>query len=344
MRRRTLRGQALALRGGSILGRIVAFAAVLVVAAGCGGSETDGPVSPSDTTPDGSTRVSATPDAVGPVQGEVPGGKIAFVTFRDGDQEVYIMNADGSEQQNLTQSPGSDDYDPDLSADGTRLAFVSNRLGVPQVFVMNVDGSGLRQVTSNGGQAPHWSSDGKRIVFGQGGSIAVINADGSGSRVIMEAEDESDAAPCRSGGFPGGWSPDDSQVTYYSAAISRQEGQVCTVKTDGSGTRVLVADPGAFDVEPKWSPGGKEIVYRAITDGVHDIWAVDVETGERTNITDDPELDVEPGWSPDGQWVVFASLKPGQPNFDIYIMPREGGEQLRLTTADAKDAYPTWSR
>jgi TolB protein len=322
----------------------------LAAAAGCGGSGEGGggtPVpseGPSGTAAaSGTAHASATASASAGRQGEPPGGKIAFVTFRDGDQEVYLMNVDGSGQRNLTQSPGSDDYDPDLSRDGQQLAFVSNRLGVPQVFVMNVDGAGLRQVTAGGGLAPHWSSDGQKIAYSLGGAIAVINADGSGNRVIMPAEDESKAGPCRAGSFPGSWSPDDSEITYYAASIARQEGQVCTVKADGSDIRVLVAGPGAFDVEPMWSPDGKDIVYRAITNGVHDIWTVNVETGKRTNVTNDPDLDVEPDWSPDGQWIVFASLKTGKPNFDIYIMPREGGQERRLTEADAKDAYPTWA-
>lgn len=329
----------------AILGVLVA---VLVVAAGCGGGgngETPGPSGPSGTAAaSGTAQASATAVASTAGQPEPEGGKIAFVTFRDGDQEVYVMNVDGSDQRNLTQSPGSDDYDPDLSQDGQELAFVSNRSGVPYVFVMNVDGSGLRQVTPGGGLAPHWSRDGQKIAYSLGGSIAVINADGSGNRVIMQAEDESEAAPCRAGSFPGSWSPDDSEITYYAASIAGQEGQVCTVKADGSDIRVLVADPGAFDVEPMWSPDGKDIVYRAITDGVHDIWTVNVETEQRSNLTNDPELDVEPDWSPDGQWIVFASLQPGKPNFDIYIMPREGGPERRLTEADAKDAYPTWAR
>ncbi len=253
------------------------------------------------------------------------------------------MNDDGSGQRNLTQSHSSDDYDPDLSTDGKQLVFVSNRLGVPQAFVLNVDGSGLRQLTTSGAQAPHWSRDGRQIAYSAGGDVDVINADGTGNRVVLHVDDVSGAEPCRAGAFPGGWSPDDSQITYYSASIALQDGQVCTINTDGSNLKVIVADPGAFDVEPVWSPDGKDILYRAITDGVMDIWTVNLETGKRTNVTHDPELDVEPDWSPDGQRIVFASLKSGRPNFDLYAIPRDGGEETRLTDADAKDAYPSWA-
>jgi Tol biopolymer transport system component len=320
---------------------------LLFAAGACGGNGGTTPAATgSSQTPAQITTIQASPSAAAAAtEGETgpSGGKIAFVTFRDGDQEVYIMNADGSDERNLTQSHTSDDFDPDLSADGKQLVFVSNRLGVPQAFAMNVDGSGLHQVTTHAAQAPHWSRDGKQIVYSLGGSVAVVNADGTGDKVVLQVDDASSAEPCRAGAFPGGWSPDDSQITYYSASINLQDGQVCTINADGSNIKVIVADPGAFDVEPVWSPDGKDIVYRAITDGVMDIWTVNLETGEGTNVTHDPELDVEPDWSPDGQRIVFASLKSGKPNFDIYVISRDGGEETRLTDADAKDAYPGWA-
>ncbi|MDO8614939.1 MAG: hypothetical protein Q7T33_04285 [Dehalococcoidia bacterium] len=338
-----------------------ALAALVFAAAACGGGNggnggnNGNNAGPSATAPSQTPApTAASPAALSPAPTAAdagpPGGKIAFVTFRDGDQEVYIMNADGSDERNVTKSPASDDFDPAFSRDGKLLAFVSNRLGVPQVFVMNVDGSGLYQLTRDGGQSPHFSSDGRKMAYSNGGDVVVSNADGTDARVVMQAEGRAEAAPalpsgrpCRAGSFPGTWSPDDTEISYYSATTTPPEAQLCTVKADGSDIRVLVADAGAYDVEPMWSPDGQDILYRAIIDGVHDIWIVNVASGQRTNVTNSPELDVEPDWSPDGRWVVFAALQSGMPNFDIYITPREGGEQIRLTEADAKDAHPSWA-
>ena len=308
-------------------GMLIVLGLALAVAAACGGG---------DGAPGG--------DGDGAADGGEPEGKIIFVSFRDGNQEIYVMNADGSDERNLTNAPG-DDFDPDWSLDGAKIAFVSNRTDQAHIWVMDADGSNQRQLTqeSSGGLAPRWSNDGTKIVYTRGGSLDVMNADGSGVEVVMEAEPEQTAAPCRAGAFAGGWSPEDDVITYYSASVSRQIGQVCTIKAGGSDPEVIVADPEAYDVEPVFSPDGKSIAYRAIIDGQHDIWVVDLDTGEKTNLTDDPDLDIEPDWSPDGEWISFGSLRPAEPNFDLFIMRRDGTDVRRLTDDPAKEANPVWA-
>ena len=74
------------------------------------------------------------------------GRKIAFTSERDGNSEVYVMNANGSGQRNLTRDPAYD-ADPTWSPDGRKIAFVSNRDGSYQVYDMNADGSGQRGLT-----------------------------------------------------------------------------------------------------------------------------------------------------------------------------------------------------
>jgi Tol biopolymer transport system component len=87
------------------------------------------------------------------------GESIAFVSDRDGNEEIYAMNSDGSDQRRLTAIPGNDHWPPSWSPDSTRIAFTSDGTGDnPDIFVMNADGSGLTQVTNDpGGDAfPAW--------------------------------------------------------------------------------------------------------------------------------------------------------------------------------------------
>jgi Tol biopolymer transport system component len=276
--------------------------------------------------------------------GAEPNGLLAFVAFREVHQEIFIKDLPGGEERNLTSNP-AEDFDPDLSDDGSRLAFVSSRDGTAQIFVMNSDGSDLRQITRAdlGGQTPRFSRDGEWIAFAHGPSVAVMPSEGGEIRTIMEGEPEATAAPCRAGAFVGGWSPDDEAITYYSASVTQDVAQVCIVPFDGGEPQVIVNEPGVFAVEPVFSPDGRYIAYRAITGGQHDIWVVDLETGDRYNLTSDPDLDIEPEWSPDGQWIAFGSLRPEAGQFDLFVMRPDGTDVRQVTTDPAKEANPVWS-
>ena len=76
------------------------------------------------------------------------GTKIAFVSDRDGDTEIYVMNADGSHPTNLTNT-SAEDRTPAWSPDGTKIAFVSSRDGSAGIYVMNADGSNPTRLVGN---------------------------------------------------------------------------------------------------------------------------------------------------------------------------------------------------
>ena len=77
-----------------------------------------------------------------------PIAKIAFYTNRDGNDEVYLMNADGTGLVNLTNNAALD-IEPAWSPDGSKIAFATNRDGNFEVYVMKADGTGLVNLTNN---------------------------------------------------------------------------------------------------------------------------------------------------------------------------------------------------
>ncbi len=88
-------------------------------------------------------------------------GRIVFSSFRDGNPEIYVMDANGRNQERLTNHPAYD-YDPDWSPDGTKIAFVSSRDGGrEQIHVMDADGKNVIRLTNGRGTkgAPDWSPD-----------------------------------------------------------------------------------------------------------------------------------------------------------------------------------------
>lgn len=89
-----------------------------------------------------------TPGHKGSLAWSPDGRKLAFVRDRDANSEVYLMNANGSGQRNLTRNPAHD-ADPAWSPDGQKIAFASNRDGNSGVYVMNADGSGQRKLAQH---------------------------------------------------------------------------------------------------------------------------------------------------------------------------------------------------
>ncbi len=112
------------------------------------------------------------------------GVKIAFTSTRDWKKDIYVMNADGSNQTNLTNN-FLQEASPAWSPDGTKIAFTSTRDRKKDIYVMNADGSNQTNLTNNflSEASPAWSPDGTKIAFTSTGGgynhIFIINADGS---------------------------------------------------------------------------------------------------------------------------------------------------------------------
>ena len=174
------------------------------------------------------------------------GTKIAFVSGQDGNAEIYVINADGSNSVNLTQHPGQD-YDVSWSPDGKTIAFTSRREGNSEIYVMNADGSQQIRLTHEPGSdySPSWSPDGGQIAFTSdrdgGWDIYVMNADGSNVTQLT------------TGGvswFPV-WSPDGLKIAFNS--LSRGWDDIFVMDTDGSNIVHLVEHVREDDF-PAWSP------------------------------------------------------------------------------------------
>ena len=103
-------------------------------------------------------------------QPQPAGNRIAFVSDRDGNFEIYVMDADGSNQQRLTDNPAQDWWSS-WSPDGSRIAFYSCPGGrittTSEIYVMDADGSNQQRLTDNPAIDSYysWSPDGSRIAF-----------------------------------------------------------------------------------------------------------------------------------------------------------------------------------
>jgi TolB protein len=143
----------------------------------------------------------------------LPGkAQIIFVSDRNGNWEIYLLNAKGL--RNLTRHPALDS-DPAWSPDGSKIAFASNRDGrKSDIYVMDADGRNVRRLTRDPAEdcLPSWSPDGRRIAFTSyrdgKGEIYVVDVDGGNLRNLTNYPAANDIEPA--------WSPDGGKIAFVS--------------------------------------------------------------------------------------------------------------------------------
>jgi Tol biopolymer transport system component len=224
------------------------------------------------------------------------GERIAFRTDRDGNHEIYVMDADGSNPVNLTKS-AADERSPAWSPDGEHIAFASDRDGEFDIYVMDHDGAGVRRIPVPGSdEYPTWSPDGVRFAFTNacstcgGFSLHVMDLDGDHVRTLGVGAGWPDWSPdgeriAFDGGAPGDvpeielrspvpgsrprtvargvqadWSPDARELVYSRGGQPHEMGELDAdlyiAARDGSGERALTSTPGVFEFEPTFQPTG----------------------------------------------------------------------------------------
>lgn len=219
------------------------------------------------------------------------GSRIAFVSRRDaGNPEIYVMNADGSNQTRLTNELALD-ITPSWSPNGKQILFVSNRSGNFDVFLMNADGTHVRQLTTNPGRdsEPKFSPNGQKILYTSdlGGALAlwVMAADGSGGHQLT---------PDSLGGAAhGDWSPDGSQIAFAGNAAVAENSDIFVMKANGTRIRQITQNLGN-NQWPSWSPDGQKIALYHNPDATFstgDIYVVNADgSGTPINITNSPTV------------------------------------------------------
>ena len=259
------------------------------------------------------------------------GRRIAFMSERDGNHEIYVMNADGSGVTRLTHNDAADGQ-PIWSPDGRRIAFDSYRAGTLEIYVMNADGSGVTRLTDNDAYdyGPSWSPDGRRIAFMSyrdgNWEIYVMNADGSGVTRLTD-NDAWDGNPS--------WSPDGRRIAFHSRRDGNSE--IYVMNADGSGVTQLTNNE-AGNWGPSWSPDGRRIMFTSDRDGNHEIYVMNADGSGVTRLTDNEARDWYPSWSPDGRRIAFMSDR--DLSWDIYVLNADGSGVTRLTDNEADNLTP----
>ncbi len=257
-------------------------------------------------------------------------GKIVFMSDKTGDREVYVMNADGTGVQNLTNNPSRNDDGPAWSPDGTKIAWTVSS-PCCELWVMNLDGTGKRLIAATGAQAS-WSPNGKQIVFQgfKGGriEIAVMNSAGGKSRRI--AKDGSPENPV--------WSPDGSKIAFIRSVAGLNS--LWVMNRNGKNKRMLTSGPGVDS--PDWSPDGKKILFDRGNGKKTRIYVINANGKQEKKLTREPIRAENATYAPDGSKIIYSR---GATNAKsrLYVMnPNGKGPKQKLSAGGLPCFQPSW--
>jgi Tol biopolymer transport system component len=265
--------------------------------------------------------------------------QIAFTSQRDGNGEIYLMNANGSEQINLTNNP-SQDRDPSWSPDGSRVLFLSNRddPATAQIYVMRADGSNQTRLTNEPGGAhdPAWSPDGTMIAYiiihGGHGDISVVDINGASDGILVHAP----YYP-----FTPVWSPDGKKLAFRAGYATY------VVNSDGSGQQLISDNITRFD-QP-WFPDSARLAFSAIFTRANcvsyplsEIVVASADGSDQKRLTsstapcDAQFVKAGVAVSPDGARIKFETD-------DIYVLRADGSDLTNITNSPAFESASAWS-
>jgi Tol biopolymer transport system component len=277
-----------------------------------------------------------------------PDGRyMAYVTGSRANQDIFVMDANGSHTQNVTpDSPH--DMSPTWSPDSQNLAFESLRDGNWEIYAADICDdcdTNPRNLSNDPAidSSPAWSPDGTQIAFLSTRSgeseIYVMDADGNNIRQLTRSSLTDLQPPV--------WSPDGTQITFTSLRSGNWDIYVMDVNCE----KVLeclekpvrnVSQHPAQDMSPAWSPDGRWIAFTSRRDNNAEIYLVDTEGGTPINLTQNPDEDSSPAWSPDSQQIAFQTNRDRLYSDEIYVVDLVSGQSQRVTYSYGSHQYPAW--
>jgi Tol biopolymer transport system component len=242
--------------------------------------------------------------------------KILHESFRDGNWELYVARADGSEAVNLTKTPDVDELYAKVSPDGTKICFMADEgqgdARARNLYVMNIDGTGRKKIADRS-RDPCWSADGTKIAF-----LALEFEKFMYSDIASKGIRAYDLASGKTSDHPNA-----SKIEHLFALNWTSDGKwfVATVH-GGMGFKhgiiaLEAAGEGVFDLRlkgcrPDLTPDGKRVIWGH---GDYAIGLADLDWSSSPpkatfvrNIVEskEPMETYHADWSPDGKYVAFS--------------------------------------
>jgi TolB protein len=251
--------------------------------------------------------------------------RITFVSNRDGNDEIYMMDYDSANQTRITFNKVKD-YMPAWSPDQRSIAFTSYRRGSTDLYIRNIyDGKETLVAGKGTNYSPAFSPDGKKLAF-----CSTMSEDGNAEIYALDLvtmktkrltyNTAIDTAPS--------WSPTGREIAFTSDRTGQGAPQIYIMDAEGSNVR-KVSFGGNYHDAPAWSPTGDRIAYVSRVDNLFDIYILNLRTNQISKLTESNARNESPSWSHDGRHIVFTSNMSG--SLQLYSIDYDGANLRRLT-------------
>jgi len=261
-------------------------------------------------------------------------GKIAFLAYTEGYWQVYVMNSDGTDQQQITKS----DYDKSRVswANGGQKLLVNTNLGELYIVDVYTHAEVAIDTKLSGMTDATISSDGQNIIFSlstgdsvDANNIWIMKADGSGLKKVTNMKWLQHEPS---------WGPNGDWVYFLSGKGGQTHDIWRSSLTNRNVEQLTAGQLYHFDITVS---SNEMLAYSSNRSGVYEIWTQPIY-GKPKAITNSPGLDARPSWSPNGEHIVYESARGGVIN--IWMMSEDGGNAKQLTHNKVGARFPVWSQ
>lgn len=262
--------------------------------------------------------------------------KIAASCGLPGQEQIVVMNVDGSERFEVTHNKARN-LSPTWSPDNSQLVFTSYLKYFPELYLTQSKGfndwTRPQRLTFNNALniTPSFAPDNSAIAFAS-------SMDGDPDIFLIDQAGQKLGAITKSFGIDISptWSPD----SRYVAFASERAGNLHIFVTDRNGgepTRLTFV--GYQNDTPEWSPRGDKIAFIRRADGGFNIFSMNADGSDTRQLTKTGNNE-NPVFSPDGRYILFSRSQGGKS--DLYIMMWDGSNQTPITQ-DGLCKTPDWS-
>lgn len=263
--------------------------------------------------------------------------KIVFYADYNGLNDIYIIDPDGNNLTNLTNSQ-FDDIRPILSPDRNTISFNRMINGISRPFLMDINGTNVYELNILPGTNVakcDWSPDGQKITFN-----ALINGDDEIFTYDFSTEQLNQITNNSNTDWAPTWSPTGDWIVYFSDEPGMY--RIYKIHPDGSGKSLINNAHIMEEKHPRISPDGNKVAFYSRDSGGWDLFTINIDGSNLVRLTNTPTVnEMRPCWSPNGHKFLFIR-NDGTTGGGIYIMNTDGTGIIQLMDTPYNEDFANW--